>query len=132
MISPAENKNILGFLHQSDIFGNRAPADKSLVTVMMGGDFKPEIMSTSTQNSLELAVKDLTDILGPLPNIEQTWIWNHTPGISQYTHESQELFQIFSSKLHEHSKNIHLNMQSQGGVSINDCIRKSFEISQKI
>lgn len=132
LVSPKENKNILGFLHQSDVFEGRAPADKSLITVMMGGDFKPEIMSTSTQNSIELALRDLTEILGPLPAIEQTWIWNHTPGISQYTQESLELFRIFNTKITEKFKNIHLNMQAHGGVSINDCIRKSFEISQKI
>lgn len=131
LISPNEKLNILGFLHPKDIFEGRCPPDKDLITVMMGGAFKPEVMKMSTQASFDLALKDLEKVLGKLPAVENFWIWNHVPGISQYNVDQvnfmNELEQKFSAL-----SNVHLNSQMLGGVSINDCIKKSFELVNRI
>jgi len=131
LISPKENLNNIGFFHLKKIFEGRCPPEKDLITVMMGGVFKPEVMKMSTQASFDLALKDLEKILGKLPAVEQFWIWNHVPGISQYNVDQvkfmNELEQKFSSLT-----NVHLNSQMLGGVSINDCIKKSFELTAKI
>lgn len=132
LISPNEKKQILGFLHPSDIFEGRCPQDKDLITVMMGGEFHPEVLSASTQHSLDIAIKELTALLGPLPPVEATWIWNHIPGIAQYTLESVKNLDSFHKNLLQKTKNIHLNVQARGGVSINDCIRKSFELADRL
>lgn len=131
LISPKENLNILGFLHPKDIFDGRCPPEKDLITVMMGGVFKPEILKMSTQASFDLALKDLEKILGKLPSVENFWIWNHSPGISQYNVDQVNFMNELEEKFSAHS-NVHLNSQMLGGVSINDCIKKSFELSAQI
>jgi oxygen-dependent protoporphyrinogen oxidase len=127
LISPKENLNILGFLHPKDIFENRCPEDKDLFTVMMGGVFKPEIMKMSTQASFDVALKELEKILGKLPPVEQFWNWSHAPGISQYNVDQVDFMNELEQKFKE-IPGIHLNSQMLGGVSINDCIRKSFDL----
>ncbi|MES2769148.1 MAG: protoporphyrinogen oxidase [Bdellovibrionota bacterium] len=131
LISPNENLNILGFLHPKDIFEGRCPEDKDLITVMMGGVFKPEVMKMSTQASFDIALKDLEKILGKLPAVDQFWIWNHAPGISQYNVDQVDFMNELSQKMSQ-VPGVHLNSQMLGGVSINDCIRKSFELVAKI
>lgn len=131
LISPNEKMNILGFLHPKDIFEGRCPEDKDLITVMMGGSFKPEVMKMSTQASFDLALKDLEKILGRLPAVEHFWIWNHTPGISQYHIDQVDFMNELEQKI-SLVPNVHLNSQMLGGVAINDCIRKSFEVASKI
>jgi oxygen-dependent protoporphyrinogen oxidase len=127
LISPRENSNLLGFLHPKDIFENRCPEDKDLFTVMMGGVFKPELMKMSTQASLDLALKELEKILGKLPPIDQFWNWSHTPGISQYNVDQVDFMNELEQKF-KTIANIHINSQMLGGVSINDCIAKSFKL----
>lgn len=128
LISPNEDLNILGFLHPKDIFEGRCPDDKDLITVMMGGVFKPEVMKMSTKASVDLALKDLGKILGPLPPIELFWIWNHTPGISQYNVDQVDFMDELEDKVSK-IQGIHLNSQMLGGIAINDCIRKAFELT---
>jgi oxygen-dependent protoporphyrinogen oxidase len=131
LISPKEDFNILGFLHPKDIFEARCPEDKDLITVMMGGTFKPEVMKMSTQASVELALKDLEKIIGPLPSVELFWIWNHSPGISQYNVDQVDFMDELEDKISK-IPGIHLNSQMLGGVAINDCIRKSFELTSTL
>ena len=123
--------NILGFLHPKDIFEGRCPEDKDLITVMMGGAFKPEVMKMSTQASFDIALKDLEKILGKLPAVEHFWIWNHAPGISQYNVDQVDFMNELELKM-SNVPNVHLNSQMLGGVAINDCIKKSFELAAKI
>ncbi len=131
LISPNEGMNILGFLHPNDIFEGRCPEGKDLFTVMLGGTFKPEVMKMSTQASVELALKDLEKILGKLPPVEAFWIWNHAPGISQYNVDQVDFLNEVEKRFSQIER-VYLNSQILGGVSINDCIRKSFEVVAKI
>lgn len=131
LISPKENSNLLGFLHPKDIFENRCPEDKDLFTVMIGGVFKPDILKMSTQASFEMALKELEKILGKLPGVEQIWNWSHAPGISQYNVDQVDFMNELETKFKE-LPNIHINSQMLGGVSINDCVRKSFELADSI
>jgi oxygen-dependent protoporphyrinogen oxidase len=130
LISPKENFNILGFLHPKDIFDNRCPEDKDLFTVMMGGVFKPEIMKMSIQAVFDLALKDLEKVLGKLPAVEQFWNWSHAPGISQYNVDQVDFMNEVEQKFSQ-IPNVHINSQMLGGVAINDCIRKSFDLASK-
>lgn len=130
LISPNEKMNILGFLHPKDIFEGRCPSEKDLFTVMMGGSFKPEAMKMSTQASVDMALKDLEKILGKLPPLEAFWIWNHTPGISQYNVDQVGFMNEVESRMSQ-IEGVHLNSQMIGGIAINDCIRKSFELADK-
>lgn len=127
LISPKEGLNILGFLHPKDIFEGRCPENKDLFTVMLGGTFKPEVMKMSTQASVDMALKDLEKIIGKLPALEAFWIWNHLPGISQYNVDQVEFMDEVEKRFSQ-IEGVYLNSQMLGGVAINDCIRKSYEL----
>ncbi len=130
LVSPKDDLKILGFLHPKDIFEGRCPENKDLVTVMMGGVFQPQAVNWSVQNSLKTALEALEKILGPLPAVEKYWMWNHSPGIPQNEITALEFLKHFEDQVTA-TKGVSLNSTISGGVAVNDCIRKSFELADK-
>lgn len=131
LIDPEENKNILGFLHPTDIFDCRAPVGKDTLIIMIGGIYKPELVKMSSERSLELAIEDLESILGELPELEFAQVVNHLPGLVQYENDALENLNFISEEVKK-LPNFYLNSILSNGISVGDCIRKSFEIANKL
>ena len=125
---------ILGFLHPTDIFENRSPIGKSLVTVMMGGILDPSIAELNQNQMIDVALGDLNKILGDLPKVEASWLWVHRPGIPQY--EGQALKRVRSAlemyRAQDQREGLYWCGNWLGGVSMNDCIRKSREVARRL
>lgn len=130
LAAPGEDLKILGFFHPKDHFDNRCPLNKGLITVMVGGASQPSAINWSLQNSLKIAIEALTKMLGPLPPIEKYWMWNHAPGQPQYEVGALDTLNQLESKI-KSINGLTLNNFMNGGASINDCIRRSFLISEK-
>lgn len=130
LVSPNEGEKILGFLHPKDIFENRCPEGKDILTVMLGGTFHPQAINWSLQNGLKIALEALEKILGKLPPVEKYWAWNHAPGIPQYNTDWIEFMDHFEGQI-KATNGLWLHSTVSGGISINDCIRKSFELADQ-
>ena len=88
MLIPAcENRFILGVLFPSSIFPNRAPENKILLTVFIGGDRDPDRALLLRDQLLPHVEKDLQELLGlqGAPHHISTHRW--VDAIPQYTAE---------------------------------------------
>lgn len=130
LVSPSDEMKILGFLHPKDIFENRCPEGKDLVTVMLGGTFHPQATNWSLQNGLKIALEALEKIVGKLPAVEKYWVWNHVPGIPQYNTDWTEFMDHFDGQI-KATQGLWLHSTISGGVAINDCIRRSFQLADQ-
>lgn len=132
LIHPDHQMQTLGILFPADTFEGRCPADTSVLTFIMGGVFHPEALSLSNVELIETALSDLNKILAkPVSRPIQNWIHKHPSGITQYNLASVKALDTIKSSIESH-KGLFLNSHGYGGVSLNDCIRKSLELSHRL
>ena len=88
LVPRGEGPRILGALWDSSVFpGERAPAGKVLLRVMIGGALDPEAVGLPEEELLAIARADLATTMGLAAATapERHWIFRHRVGISQYT-----------------------------------------------
>ena len=130
--TPPDRPVLLGFLHPTDIFPNRAPLTHDLITTLWGGVWQNQALHVPERELLSFALQELEKILEhPLPAVEKAWDWFHNPGIPQYDVSIRPIL----DQLRDFSRLvpgafIHSNLV--GGVSMNDCITKSVALSNQI
>ncbi len=114
----------LGVLMDKYIFPNR-----NGVRVMAGGARFPEIKEMDEEEIIELAKKDIEKITGA-KNPKITWLKLHKKAIPNYSLGHQNLIK----EIFEEAKKagIILTGNAYKGVSFNDCIKNSYELSQQI
>ena len=114
----------LGVLMDKYIFPNR-----NGIRVMAGGARFPEIKEMDEEEIIELAKKDIEKITGA-KNPKITWLKLHKKAIPNYSLGHQNLIK----KIFEEAKKagIILTGNAYKGVSFNDCIKNSYELSQQI
>jgi protoporphyrinogen/coproporphyrinogen III oxidase len=85
LVPHREGRPILGALFSSTLFPARAPSGQVLLTVMMGGRRRAELLVQSDEQLIALAAAELREILGALgePTLASVRRWE--PGIPQPT-----------------------------------------------
>ena len=132
LIHPHHNRKTLGFLHSSDLFVNRAPEGKSLITSFVGGSYYPEVLEWEDSKVLKTVLEDLKYVYdGWEPSVEKTWIFRHPDGLCQYTANYLKKLHILKQRLKE-AGGLHLNSHLMGGVSINHQIRRSLTLANQL
>lgn len=129
--------NTLGVLHPPDIFENRGPLQGDQFTLVIGGVFNPQLSTESDSELLKISLTELSRILFQKgdtvlteEDVVQKHILRHLPGIPQYDKKSAATHSLWSTP--ESALNqigLFVNSTFSGGVSLNDCIRKSFELA---
>ncbi len=112
--------NILGALCDSFIFPGRAPADRHLVRVLIGGRRQPDLVNFDDNRLLEIALTNLERAWGPLPSLVAHGIVRHRLGIAQYERGHADLLRAISSQC---PANLRLAGSSYRGVALNACIQ---------
>ena len=114
----------LGILMDKYIFPNR-----NGIRVMLGGARYSEIKNLTEKEIIDLAKKDIEKITGA-KNPKITWLKLHKKAIPNYSLGHQNLVK----KILEEAKKVGIILTGNAykGVSFNDCIRNSYELSQKI
>ena len=114
----------LGILMDKYIFPNR-----NGIRVMLGGARYSEIKNLTEKEIIDLARKDIEKITGA-KNPKITWLKLHKKAIPNYSLGHQNLVK----KILEEAKKVGIILTGNAykGVSFNDCIRNSYELSQKI
>lgn len=120
LIPREECRETLGTLWDSSIFPNRAPEGMVLLRTMAGGARKPELLDIDDEHILNVAKKELSDIVGIRAEPVFTRICRHYKGIPQYTvgHEMKLL------KINERLSKfpgLFLNSNAYNGIGLNDC-----------
>lgn len=131
LIHPYHKRKTLGFLHSSDVFANRAPKGKSLLTGFVGGAYHLEVLEWEDSKVLKAVLEDLKYIYGWEPSVEKTWIFRHPDGLCQYTANYLKKLHILKQRLKEVG-GLHLNSHLMGGISINHQIRRSLALANQL
>ncbi len=116
-----EGVRILGALWETSIYRHRAPADKVLVRVMIGGARDPEAVSLCDADMRRAVRTDLERTMNVSAVPEFVRVTRHTRGIPQYVRGHHARLQRIDTLLHPHH-GLFLAGNSYRGVSINACI----------
>lgn len=85
LIPPLEKMPILGCIFNSNLFDGRAPQDKMLFTVFMGGATNPEVLKNSDLELFNKALFVLEPLMGFRKSPELISITRYAQAIPQYT-----------------------------------------------
>ncbi len=129
LIPSSEGKGVLGVLFCSCLFPNRTDPDCVLLRVMLGGALHPNIINSSPEELINLAIQEIQQRFHPKENPVETACVIWPQGIPQYnlgypqikTEIKQELIQL---------PHLHLVANYLNGISFNDCIQNALKASQ--
>jgi oxygen-dependent protoporphyrinogen oxidase len=131
LVPPSEGRRLLGCIYASSVFPWRAPEGQVLVTCLIGGATRPELVDLADDALVQLALEELKAIaqVEAEPTYRKVVKW--PKAVPQYTvgHLSRvdRIFRL-SNALPEFS----LAGNSYRGVGINDCVRNAFELCQAL
>ncbi|MEN3338311.1 MAG: protoporphyrinogen/coproporphyrinogen oxidase [Acidobacteriota bacterium] len=124
LVPANEGPRILGALWETSIYPDRAPANKALLRVMIGGARDPEAVTLPDRELLDIVAGDLAQTMGLSVAPEFVHIVRHPRGIPQYvTGHLARVHQI--DTLLEAHPGLCLAGSSYRGVSINACIAEA-------
>jgi len=98
---------------------------------MLGGARRNEIIELGEDKLGELSHDNLASIMkiGDRPVFEKVIIWRNA--IPQYTLGHRSRLRLLENRLHQFV-NIHLAGNAYTGIGLNDTIKRSYQISEKI
>ncbi len=131
LIPGRERRKILGCLWDSAVFENRAPDGYALIRILVGGARNRQMLSLDDPALLNIALKDLNDIIGIKTDPDFISIHRWDQAIPQYVigHETK-LKKI--NKLLKQEKRLYMRANWLGGVSLNDCVANSENLAKQL
>jgi oxygen-dependent protoporphyrinogen oxidase len=131
LVAPVDRMNILGCLFSSSLFAGRAPNDKYLFTVFMGGARTPELTSLSDDELVAKAHQDVGKILNLKASPTLISISRWPRAIPQYNlGHATRLKRI--AELTDPATGIYLAGNYLNGVSISDCVQAADRLGRGI
>ena len=131
LIPRQENRKILGALWDSSVFPNRAPQGNALIRVMVGGVRAPELAALPEEELLALVRNELRDTMGVYARPMLARSFFHDRGIPQYLVGHGKVLEQIDARL-AHYPGLILNSNAYRGVALNDCVRESKLVAEKI
>ncbi len=131
LVPQKENKRILGSIWTSSIFAERAPAGCAQFRTMIGGDGDHESLQLSDEDLISKVESDLDSIIGIEAAPEITSIYKWKNGIPQYKIGHTEVMSGIETELGKF-ENIFITGNAYYGIGLNDCVKQSYVIAQKI
>lgn len=131
LIPQKENRKILGAIWSSSLFENRAPKGHVAFTCFIGGSRQPELVSSSNDQIVNMAAKELRELLPIDGNSVYTRVNRWEKAIPQYRlghHDIISKIQKFEKKF----SGLYLTGNYRGGIAVGDCIKNAFENAEHI
>ncbi len=122
-------EDTIGVLFDSSIFNFRADKDKLLVRLMIGGAMKQE--SAKKKNIIEIAIKELQRSAKIYQPFNFSHIEKHQKAIPQYGLNHKQILKE-KDDFEANHKGIFITGNAFNGVSLNDCVKSSYEVLSKI
>ena len=131
LVPRSENIRTLGALWESSIYGNRAPAGKALMRVMIGGAHDPAVLDLDDEAMLAVVRSDLRTTMGLRIAPEMVRIIRHPRGIPQYTIGHLGRLDRIEAELQRYP-GLFVAGNSYRGVAINSCIAEAPIIAARV
>lgn len=131
LAAPGEDLKVLGCIFSSSQFAGRAPQDKALLTIFIGGTRNPELVQLNDDRLGALAHGELKKILGiqSLPRVIGITRWARA--IPQYNigHAARvKSIEGLARKIN----GLHIAGNYLHGVSVGDCIKEADMLAKSI
>lgn len=124
-----DKHNFLGVLYNSQIFSNVCFEKNELITVLVGGQNNPRIVKENPDEVLKIIKNDMKNLFKISSfNFEKHFRWREAIPIYSINHD---LVNKEIQKFHVNNPNIFINSNFIDGVSVSDCILKSFDSVMK-
>ena len=130
LMPSSENKEVLGVLLDSNIFPQRAPEDKILLRVMLGGARFPDILKKSQEELIQIAFKELQNYFSIKNPPQETFFTAWPKAIPQYDRLYVSLQAELEQQLHA-LPSLHIVANYWKGISFNDCVENAFQAVEK-
>ncbi len=122
-------KDVIGVLFDSSIFDYRASSGKLLVRLMVGGDLRRE--SALSGDIIAKACKELQRSAGIFKPFRFSRVFRHPLAIPQYGLEHSEIVsEIF--EFEKRNPGLFVTGNAFFGVSLNDCVKSSYELTERM
>lgn len=131
VVPERERKSIIACSFSSNKFMGRAPRDKVLLRVFLGGTLHPEIYGLSDGDMIKVAVDDLRTYLSINRYPRKIWLRRWPMSMPQYNVGHLELVKDIKRKFAAHPGLIWAG-SSLSGVGIPDCVRSGLEAAELI
>lgn len=131
LIPAKEKRKILGTLFDTSIFTNRAPEDRVLLRVMIGGMRAQERAMLPDDQLIELSLSELAAIADVKADPELVKIYRWEKAIPQYHVGHYRKLEMLDAAAAKH-KGLYLGGNAMRGVAVNDCIGNGFKLADQI
>ncbi|MDQ7066118.1 MAG: protoporphyrinogen oxidase [candidate division KSB1 bacterium] len=131
LVPQVERREILGCIWSSSLFPGRAPANTVALTTFIGGMRQPELMKKSDDGLLQLAhreVKDLLNVQGP-PILQKVRRWPRA--IPQYVQGHLERVRTIR-QLEARQPGLYFTGNYLEGISVADCVETGWKTAQRM
>lgn len=131
LIPSHEDPTLLGILHPSACFPDRAPEGGSLLSLFLGGMRNPSVIDWSDEAITTFIRQRLRAVLGLETEPSLVRIFRHREAIPQYElGTEQRLIQI--DRLEQQYTGLHLAGALCGGIGLPDRIKQGTELAERI
>jgi oxygen-dependent protoporphyrinogen oxidase len=131
LVPSKENRNILGILFPSAIFGDRAPDGGALLSVFLGGIKKPGMISKSDNEIISIVLEEIEKTLFNNAKSDLLKVFRYEHAIPQYEKSTGErLDAIF--KIEEQFPGLILAGNIRDGIGIADRVKQAKQVTDKL
>jgi len=131
LVPEVENLQILGALFNSSLFPYRAPDDHVTITVFIGGVRQGELALESEEKRLDIALNDLTVLLGIRGSPAFTFHKKWTKAIPQYNVGYGDIKSKFQ-RLEKDNPGLYFTGNYREGISVADTMLQAIQTADNI
>ncbi|MBN9688017.1 MULTISPECIES: protoporphyrinogen oxidase [unclassified Corallococcus] len=131
LIPAVEGTAMLGTIHVSTTFPFRVEGGRVLLTCLMGGARRPEVVSRDEDALVALAREELKTMAGLTATPELTAVFRWPRGIPQYTVGHLERLAAMEERL-KRWPGLHLAGNAYRGVGVNDCLKEAARLAEAL
>ena len=131
LIPGVEKRDILGALFSSSVFDGRAPANEHLFTVFVGGSRRPELCDNTDEKVIEIATRELADIMrisGP-PVFTDIKRWERS--IPQYNIGYERVISAID-KIQDENAGLVVCSNFYKGIAVGECVKNSISAAERL
>ncbi|CAN5591968.1 protoporphyrinogen oxidase [soil metagenome] len=131
VVPELERRSIIACSFSSTKFKGRAPQNKVLMRVFLGGVLHPDVFALSDGDLVQSALKDLRTYLKIKSYPQKVWIKRWPNSMPQYNVGHLQLVKRIEEHFARHDRLIWAGSALRG-VGIPDCVRVGFEAAQRV
>jgi oxygen-dependent protoporphyrinogen oxidase len=131
LVPSAEGRDILGTVYASAAFPFRATGDGTLLTVLLGGAHRPELLALDDAGLVQTAQRELSALLGLARSPTLTDVFRWPRAIPQYNVGHTQRVEAVHAQA-ARWPGLWLSGNAYGGAGITDCVKSASALARSL